>query len=359
MSDAAKALVQKLVEAGEWPDPALMEEIVAQGQEAVEPLLEIVRTQPHGWPAEAPLDHAVALLCTLRPPEALPALIELFRHYANETAETVAECAAVYGPDVIEPALAVARETGLPYYSRSTAISLATRGAGRDPDLRSRIAATLRELLAHQLARAPEFVSEEEEDEDPDDEGLDDEDFDEDQELEDELDDELGGDLDADADAEDGPDEEGGEGAIESGSVDDYFQMTTTLVMDLAGLADPQARDLIRDAYQADIVDRWMIEEADVDRYYAEGGDMPSPPDPLAPLQRYREHYEAHQAAKKRTPLTLAPPPPPPRLPAQDRYEEPTLHPFVHAERKPGRNEPCWCGSGKKYKKCHMGQDRK
>jgi uncharacterized protein YecA (UPF0149 family) len=20
----------------------------------------------------------------------------------------------------------------------------------------------------------------------------------------------------------------------------------------------------------------------------------------------------------------------------------------------PGRNEPCWCGSGKKYKKCHL-----
>ena len=24
---------------------------------------------------------------------------------------------------------------------------------------------------------------------------------------------------------------------------------------------------------------------------------------------------------------------------------------------KPGRNEPCWCGSGKKYKKCHLLQD--
>ena len=23
---------------------------------------------------------------------------------------------------------------------------------------------------------------------------------------------------------------------------------------------------------------------------------------------------------------------------------------------KPGRNEPCWCGSGKKYKKCHLGR---
>jgi hypothetical protein len=24
---------------------------------------------------------------------------------------------------------------------------------------------------------------------------------------------------------------------------------------------------------------------------------------------------------------------------------------------KTGRNEPCWCGSGKKYKKCHLGRE--
>ncbi|MBI3925367.1 MAG: SEC-C domain-containing protein [Armatimonadetes bacterium] len=24
---------------------------------------------------------------------------------------------------------------------------------------------------------------------------------------------------------------------------------------------------------------------------------------------------------------------------------------------KLGRNEPCWCGSGKKYKNCHLGKD--
>ncbi len=23
-----------------------------------------------------------------------------------------------------------------------------------------------------------------------------------------------------------------------------------------------------------------------------------------------------------------------------------------------GRNEPCWCGSGKKYKRCHLDEDR-
>jgi len=35
----------------------------------------------------------------------------------------------------------------------------------------------------------------------------------------------------------------------------------------------------------------------------------------------------------------------------EDEYEEPA--PVV----KPGRNDPCWCGSGKKYKKCHLDGD--
>ncbi len=26
---------------------------------------------------------------------------------------------------------------------------------------------------------------------------------------------------------------------------------------------------------------------------------------------------------------------------------------------KPGRNDPCWCGSGRKYKKCHLVEDEK
>lgn len=29
------------------------------------------------------------------------------------------------------------------------------------------------------------------------------------------------------------------------------------------------------------------------------------------------------------------------------------------ADRLPGRNEPCWCGSGRKYKACHMAQDNR
>ena len=33
-----------------------------------------------------------------------------------------------------------------------------------------------------------------------------------------------------------------------------------------------------------------------------------------------------------------------------------SLGPSIETVRKlaePGRNEPCWCGSGKKFKKCH------
>jgi preprotein translocase subunit SecA len=32
-------------------------------------------------------------------------------------------------------------------------------------------------------------------------------------------------------------------------------------------------------------------------------------------------------------------------------------HKPVRREKRPGRNDPCWCGSGKKYKHCHMRQD--
>jgi uncharacterized protein YecA (UPF0149 family) len=35
-------------------------------------------------------------------------------------------------------------------------------------------------------------------------------------------------------------------------------------------------------------------------------------------------------------------------------YEEQPAEQYIRAERKIGRNEPCPCGSGKKYKKCCM-----
>jgi preprotein translocase subunit SecA len=51
---------------------------------------------------------------------------------------------------------------------------------------------------------------------------------------------------------------------------------------------------------------------------------------------------------------------PPPGLAAMGERRAPAAQPalessgtFVRLERKVGRNEPCPCGSGKKYKHCH------
>jgi len=51
--------------------------------------------------------------------------------------------------------------------------------------------------------------------------------------------------------------------------------------------------------------------------------------------------------------------PPPRDLPAAARRKRPAplVAPSEPAERKPGRNDPCWCGSGKKYKHCHLLQE--
>jgi len=49
-----------------------------------------------------------------------------------------------------------------------------------------------------------------------------------------------------------------------------------------------------------------------------------------------------------------APPPAPGQGPvARPAAAAPAAEPFVREGRKVGRNEPCPCGSGKKYKQCH------
>jgi hypothetical protein len=49
----------------------------------------------------------------------------------------------------------------------------------------------------------------------------------------------------------------------------------------------------------------------------------------------------------------LGPPDEGDELPEDELEEELDVEPPP----KPGRNDPCWCGSGKKYKKCHMASD--
>ena len=66
-------------------------------------------------------------------------------------------------------------------------------------------------------------------------------------------------------------------------------------------------------------------------------------------------HAEA-QSAIANAPATSGAPPPAPMAAGPGSVPQPaeeSVQPFVRSEAKVGRNEPCPCGSGKKYKRCH------
>jgi len=55
----------------------------------------------------------------------------------------------------------------------------------------------------------------------------------------------------------------------------------------------------------------------------------------------------AEKPAERRTP-----PPPPPHFEALREPAEPVTSPVLPRGRRIGRNDPCPCGSGKKFKRC-------
>ncbi len=71
------------------------------------------------------------------------------------------------------------------------------------------------------------------------------------------------------------------------------------------------------------------------------------------------QKFEAADAARRRLVAQMSwdvdPPAAPPwRTPRQATSFAGLRPPTPSRARKLGRNAPCWCGSGKKYKKCHL-----
>jgi uncharacterized protein YecA (UPF0149 family) len=70
----------------------------------------------------------------------------------------------------------------------------------------------------------------------------------------------------------------------------------------------------------------------------------------LARAQAFFEALNNRKSPGER-PRPVEPPPRPPIIFSPGGWET------VIAPKRPGRNDPCWCGSGKKYKKCHLRED--
>jgi hypothetical protein len=301
MTDTARELVDRMVAAGEWPEPRLLEDILAQGEPAVEPLREVVRRDVHGWPEEAPLCFAVDLLGTLGAVQAIPDLVALFSRYDNETLQSASTTLGLLGEPAFDALLGVMRNSSLNPYQRTEASSGAIMAAGGDEGLRQRVAAALREVLADYVARAPDLT-----------------------------------------------DEEG--------------EMASFLVTDLTQLADPQARETIDAAFKADIVDQEMIRPQDVEHYYGRPREEIPRPEARAWLEEYKELYQEEMRAREelaRRPARENVVPESRPAPRDEPRGGPAKQlPFEREGLRIGRNDPCWCGSGKKYKNCHLELDR-
>jgi hypothetical protein len=307
-SETVRQLVERLL-AVEWPEVELIEAILARGSEAVEPLREVIRGDPkpdEGWGFVL----AVNMLGSLGDPAAIPDLLQLFRCGDEAPIDWLNEAVGSFGPQVIEPLFEIVRDPMIEWYPRQVALEAAKSIAAADPALQARVAEVARLVLAGYLERhrAGEPLS------------------------------------------------------------NDEVEMASMLVCDLADLVDPQALDLIRAAFEADLINTFLVDLKSVEKSYREGKPSLRPADPHAWLDNYKGQLQSHLEFLRR-------PPEPPRIPrvpptpssremekARSTLDSITpmrpVEPIRKTAPRPGRNDPCWCGSGKKYKKCHMSEDQ-
>ena len=117
-------------------------------------------------------------------------------------------------------------------------------------------------------------------------------------------------------------------------------------------------------AFDEGLVDESVITRKYVDKLYDEAGESPEEEPDYRWLDVYREDYAAHAriaespAARHRRHATdqVSVRGSVRRRRASARI--PATAPIRNTGPKMGRNDPCWCGSGKKYKKCHLGRNR-
>ncbi|MEO8482332.1 MAG: preprotein translocase subunit SecA [Acidobacteriota bacterium] len=83
-----------------------------------------------------------------------------------------------------------------------------------------------------------------------------------------------------------------------------------------------------------------------------ESGAVPAPPQPPPPPRRPVQTTLSGGASAPALPPRKAASSAPPR-PARVGGDDAEVHTVRRDEPKIGRNDPCYCGSGKKYKKCH------
>jgi uncharacterized protein YecA (UPF0149 family) len=322
VSLSANELLAALGQAGRAPDLDLIRACLERSEELTPALLQALENGSDlDWDDDDPrwfLEiHAGLLLCACREPAALPVFGRVFRDPERDNMPEwfTFDLPAAYGPAAIPMILALMNDDDAYAYARSTAMAMLVVVAQGHPGERERIVAAFRSLLP--------------------------------------------------ALAEDG--------TLPSGTPD--WEHWTWIALSLADLKDEESQPQILALYRAGLIDETVMgdEQQYLDYFSQERDQQPRHYDVLAVYQGLHKQaareaeWEAKAAEEReRTRLHLEQV----RV-AAERAERERLarERAVRASRstarsasvrpKIGRNDPCWCGSGKKYKHCHWRQDRR
>ena len=135
----ARALVEEMLECGEWPPPELLQEIVSRGDAAIEPLLDVLRSGPQKWPGLDSLCHAGRLLSVLRRPETIPELVEIIKAHFIESSTVAAEALVEFGAAGFDALIYLCLDPSIKGYQRADVMNSAADAAGDDPARRRRL----------------------------------------------------------------------------------------------------------------------------------------------------------------------------------------------------------------------------
>ncbi len=309
MTDTAQRPIADLIEEliqrpeGEPPPPELFEAIVARGKEAVQPLIGLISREPRDEHWENPAYFAANLLGELRAEEAVGPILSLYTYFDDEELLEFGMALAHIGPPAVEPALSVLLDADRTPYQRDTAAGAAIAAARTDPALRDPTLSVVRGQLTDLVERAEA----------------------------------LNG---------------------------DERVLVAYLVERLALLQDQESRPVIDRAFGRDLVDPVFVEWEDVEEAYSAPAEPWEPP--RSWLEMYRERYanrdsedfdfmESEDEEDEDADIGAL---------AEDRLsglmDELERIPYIASPHsKIGRNDPCWCGSGKKYKQCHLEADER
>ena len=310
-------LIDALKHAGRTPDLDLIRACLARSEELEPALLELLRVDPwQKYDLEDDTDpraygdiHAGHLLIAARSQAALPLFIEIFRdEEREELIEWFGDKLHHYGSVALPFFANLMLEEGAFDYGRSVSTAILREIALNEPDYEPSVIASLQKLLP--------------------------------------------------------PLPEGDKPII---GADQFDEMWTWAVLELSKLGDTTSQAQIEAVFAAGGIDTWVIGDYDAYllRLQEEDASLPKPYDIIqtyevlqqkeareAELKVVWARQEQERAAKREQQAA--------ERAAALHQRTSTAHvqpapgiPTTRTEPKVGRNDPCPCGSGQKYKKCH------